>query len=106
MNELTCRGCGQPEHRGECERPNVDKLRAERDAAISEVGKLARELGKQDARIKELEETAITKDEAKRIIDCLPLDDGGYWIHCVGWKDEFDLFHNLIAKLQKIIGGK
>ena len=50
------------------------------------------------------EELMPTKEEAQRMIDCLPLDDKKYWEHCIGWEDEFEIFHNLNTKLQKIIG--
>jgi hypothetical protein len=104
----------------------VNKLEAERDAAISQVGKLARELGQQDARIKDLEsineshqklngELRERIKELEELLDNIPTKDEAikakdylirthkpstYGIHSI--LNECTLC-NFIAKLQKII---
>lgn len=101
----------------------VNKLEAERDAAISQVGKLARELGQHHARIKdlesinkshqklngelrerikELEELIPTKDEAIKAKDYLirTHKPSANYTHSILNKCTLC---NFIAKLQKII---
>ena len=101
MNK-TCRECGQDEHTGEC-RP--DKLRAERDAAIYKVGRLSRELGVQDFRIKDLEaENGKLRERIKELEELMPTKEESMWLlDRIGIAKYFIVNHSVIAKLQKII---
>jgi hypothetical protein len=121
---ITCRGCNKELDNCTCDVLTTGKP-TEADVSLIKIIELVDELEQQDIRIKdlelinashriengelrerikELEELMPTKEEAQRMIDCLPLDDKKYWEHCIGWEDEFEIFHNLNTKLQKIIG--
>lgn len=90
----------------------VNKLEAERDAAISQVGKLARELGQQDARIKDLE--AINeahrklnrelRERIKELEELILTKDEALWLLSrIGVAKYFIINRYAVAKLQKII---
>ena len=85
MNEITCRDCGRYESECTCNVPTIDK-----DTQIIEL----------QERIKELEETALTKDELKRLCDDYDNRYGAYP------ESEFEgeaVYEFILAKLQKII---
>jgi hypothetical protein len=83
----------------------VNKLEAERDAAIKQVGVLARENGKYQLKVEELEaenkelkENIPTKEEAEFIIKHFSVTDET----CDLYLNSIPLYIQLIAKLQKI----